>query len=137
MQGTAEDGYVRDLLASVRSLRASYPNSTIVLAGHSLGGGLSVLVGSNFDYPSISFSGPGTVLTGYKIGMDGTSYDTSFTIIPDRDVVPRVDYHVGTVQNIRCSAPSAPGCHSIATTCCELLRSCGDPYGRQLAVCGA
>ena len=109
---------------------------------------------------SVSFSGPGTVITGYKLGVSNgfvicstnsryvcnscvfllqiRSGDPTvgMVIVPDYDVVPRVDVHKGAVQNILCGgASSALKCHSILRTCCELIRSCGDPYNRSLTQC--
>jgi hypothetical protein len=68
-------------------------------------------------------------------------YEQSLVIIPDLDVVPRVDEHLGTVQNIKCMngkgkfARTSVGCHGIVRTCCELRRSCGDAFNRTLIEC--
>ena len=58
-------------------------------------------------------------------------------VIPDYDIVPRIDTHVGEIQRIRCQASDTLGCPSIERTCCELLKSCGDQYGRHLNGPGA
>jgi len=138
----------------------------IVVTGHSLGGGLSSWAGEYNFLESVSFSGPGIALTSPKMRLAiegglstirGTKaaltppyggplfrtleYEQSLVIIPDLDVVPRIDEHLGTVQNIKCMngvgsfARTAVGCHGILRTCCELRRSCGDRYNRTLADC--
>jgi len=138
----------------------------IVVTGHSLGGGLSSWAGEYNYLESVSFSGPGIALTSPKMryavegGLStvrGTKsslsppyggslfrtleYEQSLVIIPDLDVVPRVDEHLGTVQNIKCMngkgkfARTSVGCHGIVRTCCELRRSCGDAFNRTLIEC--
>jgi hypothetical protein len=138
----------------------------IVVTGHSLGGGLSSWAGEYNFLESVSFSGPGIALTSPKMRLAvegglstirGTKaaltppyggplfrtleYEQALVIIPDLDVVPRIDEHLGTVQNIKCMngvgtfARTAVGCHGILRTCCELRRSCGDRYNRTLADC--
>ena len=127
-----------DLEEAIEELQGSYPNDTIVLTGHSLGGGLASFMTQQFGLPSISISGPGTVLTGPKLGISEGSpvYGGHVVIVPDFDIVPRVDLHVGTVQNINClGSVSAADCHSCTRSCCELIRSCGDPFGRTLQPC--
>lgn len=129
-----DTAYVTDLVNSVQSLQAANPNASIVLTGHSLGGGLSSMVGDFLSLPSISFSGPGTILTSSKFQWRWMSagYQSRIVVMPDYDLVPRVDYQAGTVQNIRCGTDSPLTCHNCVRTCCELLSSCKDPYARSL-----
>lgn len=129
--------YTEEAVEDVRTLTSTYPTLPLSVSGHSLGGGLSTLVGQRVKVPSVSFSGPGVALSAHKLRITGElSYDLNTVFLPDHDVVPLIDEQVGTVQNIRClRASSALDCHSIARTCCELRRSCGDPYGRTMMRC--
>lgn len=128
------------LIDGVNALQARYPNASIVLAGHSLGGGLSAIGGQRMRVPSVSFSGPGSVLTGAKMGLAYAPafYRGALVVVPDYDIVPRVDFNIGTIQHISClGSTSAAECHSCHRTCCELMNSCGDPYGRRVLNCTA
>lgn len=129
--------YATELEGIVTRLQSTYPNASISVSGHSLGGGLATIIGQRSGTSSVSFSGPGILLSARKFNLPTVlNYDLPFTIVPDSDVVPRIDSHVGTVQNIRClRSHSALSCHAITRTCCELARNCGDAYGRSLTVC--
>ena len=131
--------YSRELTDAVRAVIAAYPNASVSITGHSLGGGLATLVSQLLGARSVSFSGPGVLLTAQKLGLP-SRLDASLplTIVPDYDIVPKIDQHVGATQAIRCLGGSSPlECHSIKRTCCELRRACGDPAGRRIAVCPA
>jgi hypothetical protein len=129
--------YADELFDLAADLRSAFPNATLSFSGHSLGGGLSTITGQRVGASSVSFSGPGVVLSARKFRLpEVLAYDASLVILPDSDVVPRIDRHAGAVQNVRCMhAASALACHSVVRTCCELARNCGDPAGRSLAQC--
>jgi hypothetical protein len=135
--------YTDEAPVIVSRYRAKFPNATLSIAGHSLGGGLSSIVGQALRVPSLSFSGPGYEIVAGKIPALADMpppfklvYGDTTVVIPDNDPVPRVDAHVGTRQNIDCLAStSSAKCHSIGRTCCELRRVCGDKHGRTLAYC--
>lgn len=140
LQVRDEITYLDALVSGVRTLQATYPNATFAFAGHSLGGGLSAIAGQLLGIPSVSISGPGSVLTGAKLGVEPSpdNYNGAMVIVPDFDVVPRVDSNVGTVQNIACmGSTSAAKCHTCLRTCCHLADRCGDPYGRRFLGCDA
>ena len=95
----------RCLSGSVRFFLAcdcSAPPSQLTLAGHSLGGGLSALVGLHLGIPAVSFSGPGVVLTGGRLFRDD-AVSSPLVFVPDFDIVPRIDLHQGTVQVCNCA----------------------------------
>lgn len=126
-----------DLIGQVKS---SDGGGRVSVSGHSLGGGLASIGAGWYGLESVSFSGPGWLLSSAKLGMslpNATARSRRETvIIPDSDVVPRVDTHQGNVQFIQCRAGLDPGaCHGLVRTCCELLHVCGDPLGRSLSTC--
>lgn len=65
----AEDRYYRaslDLYANVTEL---YPNSAVWLAGHSLGGSVSSLLGLTYGLPVVTFEAPGEALPAKRLGL--------------------------------------------------------------------
>ena len=100
--------------------------STILLTGHSIGGGLAKIVGSRQKVTTAAFSSPGEVFSRAKFGItldDLQRYTTS--VVSRDDMITWVDIHGGLVQYINCNASGRLQCHSIVNTYCELKRSCG------------
>ena len=100
--------------------------STILLTGHSIGGGLAKIVGSRQKVTTVSFSSPGEVFSRAKFGLtldDLQRYTTS--IVSRDDMITWVDIQGGLVQHIDCNASGYVPCHSIVNTYCELKRNCG------------
>lgn len=134
--------YHTDLLRFIKRERSRLPpGTTVSISGHSLGGGLATIVGRELGINAVSFAGPGVSLTGVKLGFSKSANDAyrrSLAILPDHDIVSRVDEHTGTVQHVRCrGATGAVACHSITRLCCELIATCGDALGRSLRQCPA
>ena len=134
--------YHADLLRFIKRERSRLPpGTTVSISGHSLGGGLATIVGRELGINAVSFAGPGVSLTGVKLGFSKSAndaYGRSLAILPDHDIVSRVDEHTGTVQHVRCrGATGAVACHSITRLCCELIATCGDALGRSLRQCPA
>jgi Lipase (class 3) len=124
-------GYMENSLRPYLALA----NSSLSVSGHSLGGGMASMLSQMLDVSSVSFSGPGMVISGGSFLPPVLKPNLPFTIIPDLDPVPRVDKQVGVVADIRCLTLDPGGCHSVERSTCELLTSCGDPYGRTLTSC--
>jgi len=107
-----------------------------VLTGHSLGGGLAAVASGRLGLDSLVFSAPGNVYTSRVFQLPQQRTQKYVNIMPDNDVVPRVDQHQGVIQHILCRdtdghEESAATCHALAKTACELWRLCGDsPYNR-------
>ena len=111
----------------------------IVIVGHSLGGGLAKLFGRIIDKQAISLSGPGVNAFHSLWGYEGKSENfeiSAIDLVPDMDLVPRVEVSGGTIYRIICK--SGPfGCHSKALSLCEVLIMCRNPnyetYCKQFA----
>lgn len=117
---------------------------TIAVTGHSLGGGISTIVGATMGIESMAFSPPGLSRSRLKFGSnidtDGKAdtfeevfmptlkraakYTTS--IIPMHDLVPTADKHFGQVQYTLCAVENPLKCHLLEGTACDLLTKCGD-----------
>ena len=101
----------------------------ILITGHSLGGGLAMINGAQTGYPAIGISGVNARLTSRSLpDVNTRNLDKlTFNVIPDRDLVPRLDDVSRNSQKIRCLANEADvaGCHMVSRTLCELLYICG------------
>ena len=101
----------------------------VVIVGHSLGGGLAKLFGRMVKKQAISLSGPGInafhSLWNYK-GESENFEISAIDLVPDRDLVPRVEVSGGTTYRIICKF-GAFGCHSKVNSLCEVLIMCNSP----------
>jgi lipase ATG15 len=122
--------YFDDLEEYVEGIKST--RKSVVLTGHSLGGGLAKIVGAKESLLSVTFSSPGLMYTSKTVDIDYHNvHDYGITLKPDKDIIPKVDTQSGTVFPMDCDQGIAT-CHKIHVTICELLRSCGDPNGRGL-----
>lgn len=108
-------------------------SENVVLVGHSLGGGLAKIFGRIVGKQAISLSGPGVNAfhSLWKYRGNSSNFDlTTIDIIPDTDLVPRVEISGGTIYRILC--PKSPlQCHSSELSLCESLVICRNPNARE------
>jgi len=123
--------YYANFLSHVKTRIKAEPDRRYYLTGHSLGGGLAKLVGAETLVTSITFSSPGlrstSILLQDKVKQAEAQerlHRLSYTVVPDNDIVPRVDTQVGTAFHVGCRQGPL-GCHSIGETLCELITHCG------------
>ncbi len=98
----------------------------ILIAGHSLGGGLSKFLGLKYHKESLAISGPGITPLEYKLKneIDYKYYKMNFIdVIPDYDVIPRIETTAGIRYRVLCNKGFF-GCHSIERTICQIGASC-------------
>lgn len=130
---------IKDAVAAAQSA-GNISSTNIVFVGHSLGGGLAKLVGTQLNTSSISFSGPGLLYTRRKFGLKyGVTNKLVTQVTPRYDPVAKIDVQQGLEQHINCEHELAPAgqetkCHAIKLTTCELATSCGDPRKRNIVV---
>ena len=104
-------------------------NKNIIIVGHSLGGGLAKLLGRLLNKQAISLSGPGVNAFHSLWGYEGNSENfelSAIDLVPDKDLVPRVEISGGTRYRIVCKEGPF-GCHSKAVSLCEVLIMCRNP----------
>jgi len=102
----------------------------IQVTGHSLGGGLAIITGAQANIPAIALSGPNAMIgrNTFFPPVTAEALNTmTFNVIPDRDIVPRLDDHGKLFQQINCIADSNDlfGCHSSLRSLCEIIFTCG------------
>ena len=95
---------------------------------------------------SVSFSGPGWVHSKDQFGSnDGSgteifpdvsdAHKLATIFMPSKDLVPRIDKHVGNIHDIECPYNDPFSCHSMNGMVCELLNSCGDDGTNRIKTC--
>lgn len=109
---------------------AGFDGSAISITGHSLGGGIALITGAQTSIPAIAISGPNNIFSRktFDPPLDLDTIDTMlFNVIPERDLIPRIDKPGLLNQHIACRAKAKNGytCHSIGRTLCELMVNCG------------
>ena len=120
--------YLKDLKkAYIQNLDSMYKN--VIIVGHSLGGGLAKLLGRLLNRQAVSLSGPGVNAFHSLWGYEGYSENfelSAIDLVPDMDLVPRVEVSGGTVYRIFCKEGPF-GCHGKETSLCEVLIMCRNP----------
>ena len=122
------DGYINKLQNAYKeNEKKIYKN--VVIVGHSLGGGLAKLFGRVIGKQAISLSGPGInafhSLWNYK-GKSENFGMSAIDLVPDKDLVPRVEVSGGTIYRIICKE-GVLNCHSKDNSLCEVLIMCRNP----------
>jgi len=122
------DKYLNDLLKAYNDNKGNF-KSNVIIVGHSLGGGLCKLLGRLVNKQAISLSGPGVNAFHSLWGYEGNSENfeiSAIDLVPDMDLVPRVEVSGGTVYRIICKEGPVD-CHSKNLSLCEVLIMCRNP----------
>jgi len=126
------DGYLRDLLKAYNDNKSKFKKNVIIV-GHSLGGGLSKILGRFLGKQAISLSGPGVNAFHTLWEYEGSSNDfeiSAIDLVPDMDLVPRVEISGGTIYRIICKKGPF-SCHGKELSLCEVLIMCRNPNYEQ------
>ena len=124
------DKYLNDL---VDAFEKNNYTQNVIIVGHSLGGGLAKIMGKYKSKQALSLSGPGmnTFHSLWKYEGISEYFDlTSIDIIPDLDLVPRVDISGGTVYRLLCLNTTF-NCHSKELSLCESMIMCRNPNAKE------
>ena len=126
------DGYLKDLLYAYSKNKSKFKKN-IVIVGHSLGGGLSKILGRFLGKQAISLSGPGVNAFHTLWEYEGSSENfeiSAIDLVPDMDLVPRVEVSGGTIYRIICKEGPLD-CHGKELSLCEVLIMCRNPNYEQ------
>eukprot|EP00970_Alexandrium_tamarense_P019645 scaffold14313_cov200-Alexandrium_tamarense.AAC.9 len=112
----------------------------VQVTGHSLGGGLALITGSQAGVATVGMSAPNAILSRDTFDPPLTIEQlNTFTlnVVPARDLVPMIDDKAMLYQNINCTADrnDIAGCHSIVRSLCEIQFSCGSDGRPVLCEC--
>ena len=122
--------YINDLMnaTDTKETKTKFEKN-VVIVGHSLGGGLSKILAKIRKKQAISLSGPGINAFNSRWTKEGNSenFDLSLIdLVPDMDLVPRVEVSGGTIYRIICKEGPFK-CHNKAVSLCEVLIMCRHP----------
>jgi len=120
------------------------PNREYYITGHSLGGGLAKIVSlkalvDGLDLPAVTFMSPGLLATQYLVsdqlfeksihGQMTQAYlrdnELAVTVMPENDIVSRIDTQTGQTVSIGCTASSPLTCHLMGQGLCTIFWECG------------
>ena len=122
------DKYIELLQTAYEKNRHNFLKD-IIIVGHSLGGGLAKILGRFLRKQAISLSGPGmnafNSLWEYK-GDSEYFGISAIDLVPDMDLVPRVEVSGGTIYRIIC-IKGVFGCHGKERSLCEVMIMCRHP----------
>jgi len=134
-----KDHLIDRFLGNVASILNAYPDDKLVLSGHSLGGMFAEVAAVRHGLDTLVFSAPGigwmrNALLKETEATEMLAMKSYTVIVPEHDLVPKVDVHLGNVQPILCNAideyildkPVSRHCHNIQRSVCELRNQCGD-----------
>uniref|UniRef100_A0A7S2JYL0 Fungal lipase-type domain-containing protein n=1 Tax=Zooxanthella nutricula TaxID=1333877 RepID=A0A7S2JYL0_9DINO len=132
--------HYREILEHVRQLP---PEREVVVTGHSLGGGIALIIGALTGHLAVAIQPPGVYhsLAKHQTQQEQAHgqevHKRSVSVVVEGDWIQNFDGHGGLVQTLSCDQTSksiAVGCHLVEGTICHLLRYCGDE-ARRFATC--
>jgi len=110
-------------------VKYSAKGEVVLIAGHSLGGGISELVGVCAGVQAVSIEGPGVLES--QIGMLRESWmqvNGNFNLQANGDIVPFMGTHSGISQRIDCQGfPTIPFASCHVTIASVVMGNCGYP----------
>lgn len=112
-------------------LKQNETYSHVQVTGHSLGGGLSLITGAQAHIPAIGLSAPNALISGASYDPPITAEEINkygFNIIPNNDIVPKLDDVSDQFQPIRCTSDvnmAFVTCHFATRSLCEIIYTCG------------
>ena len=120
----------RQTTSFVEALKATGNYTTIHITGHSLGGGITLITAAQTAIPAIAVSGPNCLLSRltFKPPLAEDAINRHlFNIVPDHDLVARIDDLGDLYQRIQCRGKKNDiwACHNSVRSLCEIIYQCG------------
>eukprot|EP00405_Crypthecodinium_cohnii_P056596 CAMPEP_0206621804 /NCGR_PEP_ID=MMETSP0325_2-20121206/62416_1 /ASSEMBLY_ACC=CAM_ASM_000347 /TAXON_ID=2866 /ORGANISM="Crypthecodinium cohnii, Strain Seligo" /LENGTH=147 /DNA_ID=CAMNT_0054144983 /DNA_START=17 /DNA_END=457 /DNA_ORIENTATION=- len=110
----------------------------VVLTGHSLGGGIALIISALTGRLAVAVQPPGVYHSLAKhLALQANAqwvsreavHEKSISLVVDGDWIQNFDAHGGLVQTINCDEEhraTGMGCHLLEGAICHLLLHCGD-----------
>jgi len=129
-----EQWHYREILEHVRKIK---PGREVVITGHSLGGGIALVVGALTGHLGVAIQPPGVYHSlakhqAQQLSTQGSAlHRRSVSVVFEGDWVQHFDEHGGLVQTMTCDQSAsvksiAVGCHLLEGAIAHLLWHCGD-----------
>jgi lipase ATG15 len=117
-------GYV-NIVREVIANATFADGAEVILAGHSLGGGLAKIVSAITGFQAVAISGPGITAVEALYAWKSQHIPNSFVnVVPNLDPVAGIDRPTGSAFMIPCEA-GVLACHSSWRSQCMLATICG------------
>lgn len=129
------NNYRRDFFADVTNhltfIGSRNHTSKILLTGHSMGGSIAAIVGSQMHIQAASFGSPGILLARKKFNISVESiHKYVATVVSSNDLFPSIGRQGGEVHHIVCLSTTKETCHAMEFMIGTLWRSCGSIRAR-------
>ena len=106
-----------------------------IIAGHSLGGVFAGIISAKLGVPGIALSSAGlnSMLLRFGVEDDDQIRKNLTTVILEKDLVSKVDKHLGSINEITCKY-GADQCHNPLALLCEVYHGGNDTRNREILV---
>jgi len=106
-----------------------------IIAGHSLGGVFAGILSAKLGVPGIALSSAGlnSMLLRFGVEDDDQIRKNLTTVILEKDLVSKVDKHLGSINEITCKY-GADQCHNPIALLREVYHACNDTRNREILV---
>lgn len=123
------NNYRRDFFADVVNhltfIGSRRERSQILLTGHSMGGSIAAIVGSQMNIQTVSFGSPGILLARKKFNISVEAINKYVTtIVSSNDLFPSIGRQGGEVHHMVCLSTTKETCHAMEFMLGTLWRSC-------------
>lgn len=123
------NNYRRDFFADVTNhltfIGSRNQTSQILLTGHSMGGSIAAIVGSQMHIQTVSFGSPGILLARKKFNISVESFHRYVTtVVSSNDLFPLIGRQGGEVHHMVCLSTTKETCHAMEFMIGTLWRSC-------------
>ena len=129
------DRYMRDFSSYIDKAIPEIKDlgDDVLCVGHSLGGGLAKLVALKYGFAAISMGGGGVAAlkNKYKMKNESVQLITIVDVVPQRDLIPQIDFPTGSVYRLQCDEAYFT-CHNMIRNLCQMVASCGETENTRL-----
>merc|ERR1712151_590086 len=98
-----EERWFQQLEQDILDTLYKFPHDHVIITGHSLGGGIAQSVANRIGIEAVVFSSPGIIYSATRFNLSlETAERGTVVVMPDSDMVSRIDLQAGAVQRVAC-----------------------------------